>query len=273
MPSSFKSALAAVGCTLSLIALAHSCSGALCVLGFATYHRPRSITHYLQLLLTHQTIQSPSPIHTFTPLNKQSTMHPAFTTHLALPHHVKSLLPHSLTPRLPPTPPKAILEELAPPVSLPTQTLWTPSTWRSRRAPQQPTYPDLDHLARVESKLAQMPPLVAPGEMRGLKKQLANVALGHGFVLQGGDCAEDLMETSEGVTDTVRALFKMAVVLMWGSQEPIVKIGRLAGQYGKPRSSDTETRGGVTLPSYRGEVSCRLCCLFCFRRSQGSDSY
>lgn len=100
-----------------------------------------------------------------------------------------------------------------------------------------------------------MPPLVSTNELRNLKNQLASVALGHGFVLQGGDCAEDLLETSEGVTNTVRALFKMAVVLMWGSQEPVVKIGRLAGQYGKPRSKDTEIRDGVELPSYRGEVS------------------
>lgn len=91
--------------------------------------------------------------------------------------------------------------------------------------------------------------------MRTLKAQLGNVALGHGFVLQGGDCAESLEETSEGVTDNIRALFKMAVVLMWGSQEPVVKIGRLAGQYGKPRSADTEVIDGVELPSYRGEVS------------------
>lgn len=93
--------------------------------------------------------------------------------------------------------------------------------------------------------------------MRTLKANLANVCNGTGFVLQGGDCAEDLNETSDGVTDTVRALFKMAVVLMWGSQEPVIKIGRLAGQYGKPRSSDTEIIDGVELPSYRGEV-----CLF-----------
>lgn len=98
-----------------------------------------------------------------------------------------------------------------------------------------------------------MPALVSPGEMRLLKSQLANVCNGHGFVLQGGDCAEDLNETATGVQDTVRALFKMAVVLMWGSQEPVVKIGRLAGQYGKPRTSNTEIRDGVELPCYRGE--------------------
>lgn len=190
-------------------------------------------------------------------------MHPAFTAPLALPCRTTPLISHSHSRihRLPSSTPKAILDELAPPSVISTQTAWTPSTWRSRRTLQQPTYPDLHHLAAVETTLSRMPPLVSPGEMRSLKKQLANVALGHGFVLQGGDCAEDLMESSGAVSDTVRALFKMAVVLMWGSQEPVVKIGRLAGQYGKPRSSDTETRDGVTLPSYRGEVR------YCFRFS------
>lgn len=120
-------------------------------------------------------------------------------------------------------------------------------------------YPNPAHLSAVEDTLSRLPPLVSTGEMQALKRQLGAVALGHGFVLQGGDCAEDLEETSEGVTDTVRALFKMAVVLMWGSQEPVVKIGRLAGQYGKPRSSDMEVRDGVELPSYRGEVSQSEC--------------
>lgn len=101
-----------------------------------------------------------------------------------------------------------------------------------------------------------MPSLVAPGELFTLKSQLANVCNGNGFVLQGGDCAEDLNETALGVKDTLRCLFKMAVVLMWGSQQPVVKIGRMAGQYGKPRSAPTETRDGLTLPSYRGEVCC-----------------
>lgn len=131
--------------------------------------------------------------------------------------------------------------------------MWTPPSWRNRRALQQPTYPDPDALQRVEQQISSLPPLVAPGELSTLKSQLANVCLGHGFVLQGGDCAESLDETANGVKDTIRALFKMAVILMWGSQEPVIKIGRLAGQYGKPRSSDMEKRDGLSLPSYRGE--------------------
>lgn len=177
----------------------------------------------------------------------------AFAPSLALPSRRNPNLRPSLSSARAPL---AVLDEATRQVSTtpsPPQTPWTPSSWRSRRALQQPTYPNPSHLASVENTLSRLPPLVSPGEMRALKRQLANVALGHGFVLQGGDCAEDLNESSEGVTDTVRALFKMAVVLMWGSQEPVVKIGRLAGQYGKPRSADTEIIDGIELPSYRGE--------------------
>lgn len=153
--------------------------------------------------------------------------------------------------------PCAVLEEApikTPKVKSSSNQLWTPASWRSRRALQQPYYPDLDHLQHVEQVLSHMPPLVSSGEMRNLKNQLASVCNGHGFVLQGGDCAESLNESANDVKDTVRALYKMAVVLMWGSQEPVVKIGRIGGQYGKPRSSDTEIRDGLELPSYRGEV-------------------
>lgn len=99
-----------------------------------------------------------------------------------------------------------------------------------------------------------MPPLVAPHEMRELKSLLAGVCEGRGFVLQGGDCAESLDESQEGVTDTVRTLFKMAMILMWGGEEPVVKLGRVGGQYAKPRSADMEKKDGVELPSYRGEI-------------------
>ena len=185
---------------------------------------------------------------------------PAFTTSIPLlrPTSTSQSLQkssNSLTTRVP----CAVLDEAPIKTSKVKSTtpnqLWTPASWRSRTALQQPTYPDLDHLHRVEQTLSHMPPLVSSGEMRNLKNQLASVCNGHGFVLQGGDCAESLNETANNVKDTVRALYKMAVVLMWGSQEPVVKIGRIGGQYGKPRSSDTEIRDGVELPSYRGEVS------------------
>lgn len=154
--------------------------------------------------------------------------------------------------------PVAILEH---PQARPTTSpVWTPSSWRHRPALQQPTYPDPNHLRSVERQLSYLPPIVAPGELASLKKQLANVCNGHGFVLQGGDCAEDLNDSASDVKDTLRALFKMAIILMWGSKEPVIKIGRLAGQYGKPRSSDTEVRDGVELPSYRGEVRSHTFC-------------
>jgi 3-deoxy-7-phosphoheptulonate synthase len=146
------------------------------------------------------------------------------------------------TPRPPPASPSASTSS------------WSVDSWRKRTALQQPTYPDEKALAAVERYLGKMPPLVAPHEMRELKALLAGVCQGRGFVLQGGDCAESLEETADGVTDTVRTLFKMAMILMWGSNEPVVKLGRVGGQYAKPRSADTEVRGGVELASYRGEI-------------------
>lgn len=181
--------------------------------------------------------------------------HIAFSTSVTIPSKVPSM---PTTSSLRPHTPLAVLDKpsVAPVSSVPSHldNSWFPSSWRSREAKQQPTYPDLTHLRSVEDRLARMPSLVAPGELSTLKAQLANVCNGNGFVLQGGDCAEDLNETALGVKDTLRCLFKMAVVLMWGSQQPVVKIGRMAGQYGKPRSSPIETQDGVSLPSYRGEV-------------------
>jgi 3-deoxy-7-phosphoheptulonate synthase len=148
--------------------------------------------------------------------------------------------------------PRAVVDQ--PPTTERTRQLWTRSSWRDCPVKQQPSYPDQGHLERVEHQLSRMPALVDPEEMRDLKKELASVCNGRGIVLQGGDCAESLDETAAGVTDTVRTLFKMAMVLLWGSFEPVVKIGRLGGQYAKPRSSDMESRNGTELPSYRGEI-------------------
>ena len=132
---------------------------------------------------------------------------------------------------------------------------WTPDSWRTKRALQQPNYPDLDKLKAAEERLAKQPPLVFAGEARRLKKGLAKVASGEAFLLQGGDCAESFAEfSSNNLRDTFRILLQMAVVLTFGGAVPVVKVGRMAGQFAKPRSSDTETRGGVTLPSYRGDI-------------------
>jgi 3-deoxy-7-phosphoheptulonate synthase len=132
---------------------------------------------------------------------------------------------------------------------------WTPSSWRSKPAKHMPTdYPDQDALYRVEDKLRAMPPLVFAGEARRLKSLLGNVARGEAFLLQGGDCAESFREFhADSIRDTFRLILQMAVVLTFSAGKPVVKVGRIAGQFAKPRSEPIETIGGVTLPSYRGD--------------------
>ena len=132
---------------------------------------------------------------------------------------------------------------------------WTPQAWRALPIKQQPTYDDPAHLARVEAELAGYPPLVFAGEARRLKEHLARVAEGKAFLLQGGDCAESFAEFSpNNIRDTFRVLLQMAVVLTYGAGMPVVKVGRMAGQFAKPRSEDFENRDGVALPSYRGDM-------------------
>jgi len=132
---------------------------------------------------------------------------------------------------------------------------WTPASWRSRPIRQAPAYPDEAALAKVERKLAKYPPLVFAGEARRLKAALALAADGQAFVLQGGDCAESFGDfTANIIRDTFRVLLQMAVVLTFGASVPVVKIGRMAGQFAKPRSSDDETVDGLTLPTYRGDM-------------------
>ena len=132
---------------------------------------------------------------------------------------------------------------------------WTPDTWRSYPARQMPDYPDALRLRDVESQLSTYPPLVFAGEARELRASLAEAAAGRAFVLQGGDCAESFAEFHpDNIRDTFRVLLQMAVVLTFGAACPVVKIGRLAGQFAKPRSSPVETCEGVELPSYRGDI-------------------
>ncbi len=132
---------------------------------------------------------------------------------------------------------------------------WTPASWRARPIRQHPAYPDPAALAAAEARLAGYPPLVFAGEARRLKAALALAAEGRAFVLQGGDCAESFADfNANSVRDTFRVLLQMAVVLTFGATVPVIKIGRMAGQFAKPRSSDTETVDGVTLPSYRGDI-------------------
>ena len=132
---------------------------------------------------------------------------------------------------------------------------WSPSSWRGRPIEQNPTYTDAAALAEVEAELRRSPPLVFAGEARNLTRALGRVAEGRAFLLQGGDCAESFAEFHpDNIRDTFRALLQMAVVLTFGASCPVVKVGRMAGQFAKPRSASTETLDGVELPSYRGDI-------------------
>src|SRR6202051_957163 len=132
---------------------------------------------------------------------------------------------------------------------------WTPDSWRARPVKQIPDYPDAKALAEVEAQLATFPPLVFAGEARNLKRSLARVAAGEAFLLQGGDCAESFAEHgANNIRDFFRVLLQMAVVLTYAGAVPVVKVGRIAGQFAKPRSSPNETVNGVELPSYRGDI-------------------
>ncbi|MBB3169242.1 class II 3-deoxy-7-phosphoheptulonate synthase [Simiduia aestuariiviva] len=132
---------------------------------------------------------------------------------------------------------------------------WSPDSWRSMPIHQQPTYPDAAALAAVEAQLAKMPPLVFAQEARDLQDQLARACEGEAFLLQGGDCAESFADFSAvSIRDTFKVLLQMAVVLTYSGRKPVIKVARMAGQFAKPRSADTETIDGVTLPAYRGDI-------------------
>ena len=132
---------------------------------------------------------------------------------------------------------------------------WTLNSWRDFLIKQVPAYEDAEALQSVEERLAGFPPLVFAGEARSLKAHLAEVCEGRAFLLQGGDCAESFVEHhADNIRDTFRVLLQMAVVLTYGAKLPVIKVGRMAGQFAKPRSADTETIDGVELPSYRGDI-------------------
>jgi len=130
---------------------------------------------------------------------------------------------------------------------------WHPSSWQSRTAQQQATYPDEAALDAVVAELSRLPPLVVSWEIEALKEQIAAAQRGERFLLQGGDCAETFEDCeSDKVAKKLKILLQMSLVLVYGLKKPVIRVGRMAGQYAKPRSADTETRDGVTLPSYRG---------------------
>jgi 3-deoxy-7-phosphoheptulonate synthase len=134
-------------------------------------------------------------------------------------------------------------------------TTWSPSDWRQRAAPHQPDWPDADHARAVAGRLAKMPPLVFAGEARRLRDALAQVADGRAFVLQAGDCAESFGDFSAiSIREKLRIILQMAAVLTYGSMLPVVKVGRIAGQFVKPRSAPTESIDGVDLPTFRGHM-------------------
>ena len=133
--------------------------------------------------------------------------------------------------------------------------IWTPSSWQSKPILQQPTYPNTEELNRVLAELKNYPPLVFAGEARSLKNQLADVANGSAFLLQGGDCAESFSEFhADNIKNSFKAMMQMAIVMTYAGGLPVVKVGRMAGQFAKPRSSDSEIFNGVELPSYRGDI-------------------
>jgi 3-deoxy-7-phosphoheptulonate synthase len=134
-------------------------------------------------------------------------------------------------------------------------TSWHPASWQSRKAQQQPTYEDATALNRVVAELARLPPIVVSWEIETLRERLAAVQRGEGFLLQGGDCAESFAECeSDRIAKQLKVLLQMSLVLLSGMKRPIIRVGRMAGQYAKPRSADLETRDGVTLPAYRGDL-------------------
>ncbi|WP_443060251.1 class II 3-deoxy-7-phosphoheptulonate synthase [Streptomyces sp. NBC_00444] len=149
----------------------------------------------------------------------------------------------------------APLSAAADTASQPRPASWSPSSWRSCPAKQQPEWPDAQHLRRVSDTLSMQPPLVLPDEIADLRQALAQVAAGEGFLLQAGDCAERFSSCTEGgVRSKLGMILQVALLLTYGSGLPVVKVGRIAGQFGKPRSRPTEVVGGVELPAFRGDI-------------------
>ena len=137
----------------------------------------------------------------------------------------------------------------------PPKNQWHPASWQSFPASQQAAYPDKAALERVVADLGRLPPITTSWEVDALKEQIAMAQRGDAFVLQGGDCAETFDEcTSENIVDKLKILLQMSLVMIYGLKKPVVRVGRMAGQYAKPRSADTETRDGKTLPSFRGDL-------------------
>jgi 3-deoxy-7-phosphoheptulonate synthase len=131
---------------------------------------------------------------------------------------------------------------------------WQPASWRGHEALQQPNYPNAEVLSGVQDELSRLPPIVTSAEILSLKKHIAQAQEGKSFLLQGGDCAESFSDCESGlISNRLKVLLQMSLVLVHGLRMPVVRVGRFAGQYAKPRSADLETKDGITLPSYRGD--------------------
>jgi len=132
---------------------------------------------------------------------------------------------------------------------------WSLDSWKHKEIRQQAIYPDQAHLDQALAKLSSLPPLVTSWEIKRLKKYLAEVSRGERFLVQGGDCAESFADCNSSIiSNRLKVLIQMSLVLIHGCQIPVVRVGRFAGQYAKPRSADLETRDGVSLPSFRGDI-------------------
>ncbi|RPH43519.1 MAG: 3-deoxy-7-phosphoheptulonate synthase class II, partial [Desulfobulbaceae bacterium] len=137
----------------------------------------------------------------------------------------------------------------------PTNNAWSKTSWKEFTALQQPLWPEQTEVDRVLSDLSQLPPLVFAGEIRALKSLLAKAVRGDAFLLQGGDCSEDFSKiTAPKIRETLKVLLQMAIILTYAGGKPVIKVGRIAGQFAKPRSSNTEKVNGIEIPSYRGDM-------------------
>src|SRR5262249_10674305 len=137
----------------------------------------------------------------------------------------------------------------------PTTTSWHSASWQTRPAQQQPVYTDQKRLEQIVAQISRLPPIVVSWEIEALRARLAAAQRGEAFLLQGGDCAEVFADCeSDTIAKKLKILLQMSLVLLHGLKKPVIRVGRMAGQYAKPRSADTETREGVTLPSYRGDL-------------------
>ncbi|GMP45910.1 hypothetical protein CsSME_00014251 [Camellia sinensis var. sinensis] len=203
------------------------------------------------LVWIHQSLLSPSPTHQ--PVRSKS-IKPISAVHAAEP---------SKNPIVSDKPPKPTTSAAAAASSTATTTVtkpdtvpkkWTVDSWKTKKALQLPEYPDQEQLESVLRTLDAFPPIVFAGEARSLEERLADAAMGNAFLLQGGDCAESFKEfNANNIRDTFRILLQMGAVLMFGGQMPVIKVGRMAGQFAKPRSEGMEEKNGVKLPSYRGD--------------------